>query len=552
MSKLRPYQSNAIDTVYSEWNGGKQNVCLVLPTGAGKTVCVGNIVANHLGSTCVIAHRQELVSQISLALAREGVYHRIVGPTAVIRMCVQIQMTELGKSFYDAQAKCGVAGVDTLIRRTDQLQRWLKGVTLWVIDECHHIQGGEKPNKWGTAVALFPNAKGLGVTATPLRADGGGLSRDTDGVMDAMIVGPSMRDLIDVGYLSDYRIFAPPSDLDLSTVKISVTTGDFNPQGLVQATRRSHIMGDVVTHYLRIAHGKRGITFATDVQSARDIAEQFNLAGVPALALDATTPDLDRMAAIRRFRAGEILQIVNVDLFGEGTDIPAVEVVSMARATQSYGLYVQIFGRALRLMEGKTHAIIIDHVGNVIRHGLPDAPKVWSLGRKEKRSKGPDPDVIPVKSCPECTGVYERVYKECPFCGFYAPPQGRNAPELVDGDLHELDAETLANMRKAIEQVDRTPSEVRDECAAKRMPLIGQMAAVNRHAKLQDAQAVLREAISWWAGYRRAESMSDSEAYRRFYHRYGVDVLTAQTLGTKEAEELGLRVLSDCKFIVGE
>lgn len=675
-STLRPYQIDVIDRVNQEWQNGSQNVCLVLPTGAGKTRCTAEVVKNHKDYTCVIAHRQELVSQLSLALAREGVKHRIIGSTNVVKMCVKIHMEELGWSAYDAQSPVAVAGVDTLLRRTDQLRTWLPRVKLWVTDECfpagtlvdgipieqlkvgdyvtaynedshsfekrqvvrlfknpapqrmvtlyisgksitstwnhpyftkrgwvnaieiryddrilekckngssrwrrtyakgissgngyvynieveglhtytvndivvHNCHHLTQDNKWGKAISLFPHAKGLGVTATPLRADGKGLSRETDGLLDSMVVGLSMRDLIDMGYLSEYRIFAPPSDLDLSEVKLTAG-GDFSHDALVKATRKSKIMGDVVSHYLRIANGKRGITFATDIQSAKDIADQFNQAGVPAIALDGTTPDLDRMRALRKFRAGEYLQVVNVDLFGEGTDIPAVEVVSMARATQSYGLYVQVFGRALRIMEGKTHAIIIDHVGNVQRHGLPDAPRKWSLDRRDRKSKGTDPDVIPVRACPHCAAVYERIYKECPLCGYIAPPVARNAPELVDGDLHELDAETLAEMRKAIEHMDRTPEEVRAECEAKYQPLLGQLATVKRHKEDQEGQALLREAIAWWRGYREAEGEETSVSYRRFFHTYGVDVLTAQTLRSKEANKLAERLLTDCRFL---
>lgn len=543
MSKqLRPYQSKAKEDIYQAWADGQQNVCLVLSTGAGKTVCLASIVHDLNTPTCVIAHRQELVIQLSLALAGEGVVHRIIGPKNVVQSCVKLHMMEYGRSFYDPSAKCGVAGVDTIIRRTDQLERWIPQVKLWVTDECHHLLEG---NKWGKAVSMFPNAKGLGVTATPLRADRCGLGRHAEGVFDAMVVGPSMRYLIDAGYLTDYRIFAPPSDLDLAKVKISQATGDYSQHELVEATRNSHILGDVVTQYLKIAKGKRGLTFATDVKSAKEIAEQFNAAGVPAVAIDAKTPDIERFNLLRKFRSGEILQVVNVDLFGEGTDIPAVEVVSMARATQSYGLYVQIFGRALRLMEGKEHAIIIDHVGNVLRHGLPDTPRQWSLDGTDRKAKATDPNVIPVKACPMCSAVYERYNAACPYCGHKPIPQGRVTPELVDGDLCEITPDVLEQLRRAIEYTGRSEASVRDEMIAKHAPEVGVRAAVKRHREMQAEQAALRESIAWWAGYRNAQGMSDSEAYRRFYLRYGMDVMTAQTLPTGEVEALRLQIEED-------
>jgi len=558
---LRPYQREIKDDIYAAWAGGALNALAVLPTGAGKTVTFSDILHDHAGASCAIAHRQELVAQISLALARDRVRHRIIGPKNVVKLCVNIHMQEVGVSYYDPSARCAVAGVDTLVKRGKELEHWLKSVTLWVQDEAHHVLDG---NKWGTAASMFPNAKGLGVTATPMRADGKGLGRHADGVFDTMVVGPDMRDLINAGYLTDYRIFAPPSDLDLSAVPIGAA-GDYVSKKLKTAVRKSHVIGDVVKHYLRIAPGKLGVTFATDVETATDIADQFNAAGVPAEVVSAKTPDADRIAIIRRFKNRELLQLVNVDLFGEGFDLPAIEVVSMARPTKSFGLFVQQFGRALRLMldpglyphwdhftaeerrahiaaSQKPHAIIIDHVNNIDStkggHGLPDARKVWTLDRREKRSNGGASDAIPVKACPACTAVFERVYTTCPFCGHYPEPASRSGPEYVDGDLCELDPETLAKMRGEIEAVDMHPEAYREQLAAKHTLHIGQMAHVKRHAERQEAQAALRESIAWWAGYQRAMGRADPESYRRFYFAFGVDVMTAQTLNTREAIEL--------------
>ena len=558
---LRPYQHEIKEDIYAAWAGGALNVLAVLPTGAGKTVTFSDILHDHPGASCAIAHRQELVAQISLALARDRVRHRIIGPKNVVKLCVNIHMQELGASYYDPSARCAVAGVDTLVKRGKVLEQWLKSVTLWVQDEAHHVLDG---NKWGAAAAMFPNAKGLGVTTTPMRADGKGLGRHADGVFDTMVVGPDMRDLINAGYLTDYRIFAPPSDLDLSTVPIGAA-GDYVSKKLKTAVRKSHVIGDVVKHYLRIAPGKLGVTFATDVETATDIADQFNAAGVPAEVVSAKTPDADRIAIIRRFKNRELLQLVNVDLFGEGFDLPAIEVVSMARPTKSFGLFVQQFGRALRLMldpglypywdgytpeerrahiaaSQKPHAIIIDHVNNIDSakggHGLPDARKSWTLDRREKRSNGGASDAIPVKACPACTAVFERVYSTCPFCGHYPEPAARSGPEYVDGDLCELDPDTLAKMRGEIERVDMHPEAYREELAAKHTPKVGQMAHVKRHAERQEAQAALRESIAWWAGYQRAMGRADPESYRRFYFAFGVDVMTAQTLNTREAIEL--------------
>ena len=485
---------------------------------------------------------------MSLALARDGVRHRVIGPDKVVRLCARIHAEELGQAFVDPSAVVAVAGVDTLKSRGDKLGHWAKSVTLWIQDEAHHVL---KDNKWGQAAELFPNAKGLGVTATPLRADGKGLGADWDGLFHEMVEGPSMRWLIDNGFLTDYRVFAPKSDIDLSQVNVTAG-GDYNQKKLKKAVEKSHIMGDVVEHYLRIAKGKLGVTFATDVETSLEIAEQFNAAGVPAAAVSAKTPDRDRINLVRRFRKRELLQLVNCDLFGEGFDLPAIEVVSMARPTQSYGLYVQQFGRALRLMDGKDRAIIIDHVGNVVRHGLPDAPKQWTLARRDKRSNdsGVDPEDA-VKACPKCTAVYPRLYPECPYCGHKVAPAARTAPEFVDGDLTELDEATLAAMRGEVARVDMTVEEKRLELLGKHCPPMGVRRHVKGHEELQAEQAQLRNTMEYWAGLHRALGRPPgAQEFRRFFLTFGVDVLTAQALNRKDAEELRTRIESKIAEII--
>jgi len=490
-------------------------------------------LASHTGAAVAIAHRQELVAQISLSLARFGIRHRIVGPRNVILLILDMQRAELGATFFDPSAPIAVAGVDTLLRRGASLKTWCDQVTLWVQDEAHHVLRG---NKWGKVTSLFPNARGLGVTATPGRADGRGLGRHADGVFDCLLHGPSMRELINEDYLADYRIFAPPSDIDLDVVR-TANDGDYNRNDLRVAVRKSKIVGDVVTHYQRIAPGSLGITFATDVETAAQIARQYNAAGVPASVVSAKTPDKERVRIIAEFRARRLLQLVNVDLFGEGFDVPAVQVVTMARPTQSYAVFAQQFGRALRPLPGKDAGIIIDHVRNVQRHRLPDAARNWTLdSRPAAERRAPDPDAIPVTTCTECFRAYEALSPTCPFCGSRPEPAGRSRPEQVEGDLYELDPAALAALRGEAERVVGpvlVPAGMSGAAA-------GGLQA--RWRERRDAQHKLREVIAQWAGYRKAEDMPDSEICRRFYWKFGVDIATAQTLGAREAEDLMVRV----------
>ncbi len=541
---LRPYQIDLRDRIYAEWHQGARAVCAVSPTGSGKTVLVSHIVRNVAAPTRVIAHRQEIVSQLSLSLAREGVRHRIIAPRSVVQGIIRLQSEVLGRVLYSASAATAVVGVDTLIARGDDRAH---EVGLVVVDECHHLLS---ENKWGKAVQMYPlSARILGVTANTNRADGAGLGRHADGVIDSLVIGTSMRELIKMGALSDYRVYSVPSDLSTEGLRIG-STGDYAAKDLRQRARKSHIVGDVVATYQRICPGKIGITFATDVETAGEIAAQYVSAGVPAIALSAQTTDMLRRDALRKLARGDLKMVINVDLIGEGFDAPAVEVVAMARPTASHNLYCQMIGRGLRPSPGKTHAIILDHVGNVIRHRLPDAYTAWTLDRRERSGRGKrDPDLLPVRACPGCTAIYESVSPICPYCGHKPQPAGRSKPEQVDGDLIELDAAALAALRGEIERVDAQPTAVRDRMLRAGAPRAAALGAEKQHRLRQEAQGVLREAIALWAGYQRAAGRSDSESYRRFFHTFGLDVLSAQALSRPDAEKLAAEITDVIKLL---
>lgn len=527
---LRDYQQRLKNGVYAEWHSGVRNVIAVMPTGAGKTAVMADIFRDMGNRPCLaIAHRQELVSQISLAFARAGIHHNIIAPTAVVQFCIGQHIKETRRNWHHPNAPIAVAGVQTILRRGPKMVQWCNAVEMWAQDECHHLQPG---NSWGKAAALFPHARGLGVTATPIRCDKKPLGRQHGGAFDAMVVGPTMRDLIEQGHLTEYRLFAPAPSIDLSNVKVSDATGDYNADSLRKEAHKSTITGDIVEHYMRIAPGKRGITFTVDVEQAKETAARFNAAGVAAEAVSAKTPDRIRQKAIDAFSRGDIKQLVNVDLFGEGFDVPAVEVVSKGRPTQSFPLDQQQSGRALRPFAGKEAGIIIDHVGNWKRHGLPDQYRHWSLDMQEIRKSRPrTDDELPLTACVECFRPFIATKKVCPYCGHVVQPASRGAPEYVDGDLIEFSAELLAKLRGDIRrneaQFDGKPRSAA-EVVMKR----------NMEARFDTLQE-LRDCINLWAGIEtNVHGRAESESYRRFYHFFGVDVLTAQTLPAPEMRKL--------------
>lgn len=565
---LRDYQHTWVCQVHSAWANGAQNVLGTMATGGGKTVCFCHIVRERDAPSAIVAHRQELVAQSALTLNREQVPHGIIAPDNVISQIVAAQMRAHGKSWYQPRAAVRVAGVDTLNARRSDNDRWFSQVKLVVIDEAHHVQAA---NKWGTVLTgRFPAAKGLFVTAHALRADGGGLGRalpgcPNDGLADALVVGPSFRTLIDRGFLCDYRLICPPESVDISAVEVGAS-GEFKADQLRIAVHKSGtIVGDTAANYMKFTPGALGLTFAVDIELAQEIAAAYRKLHVRAEIITGETPIPVRAKLMEKFRDRDILQLVSVDVLGEGTDVPAVEVITHSRHTNSFQTYAQQIGRGGRPMiddsifrqwdrytDDQRKAYIaasikpkftdIDQVGNWQRHlPLPDMPRAYTLEKPNRRARKAPDDAIPLRTClnETCYQPYERVLAACPHCGTAAPPpRGRGSPELVDGDLAEMDPAILAALRAAVARVDGAPlipAALAGNPAA--------MGAVKRnHRERHEAQTALRAAIALWAGWQRHLGRDDTEIYKRFFYGFGIDVLTAQSINAQAATELEMKV----------
>lgn len=556
---LRKYQNDIYTRCKQAWDAGHSNVMPVCATGSGKTKIMSHAAAHHDGPGVAIAHRGVLVGQISMALAAEGVMHDIVAPKAVVKTIVNAQMDEYGRNYYNPAAHWKVASVDTMPGRAAELSRWVRSVTLGFTDEAHHVLS---TNKWGRECNRFDNARWLLPTATPERADGKALGRDYDGIADIIIEGPPMRWLINNGYLTDYVIRAPlPADLDLSDVEVGAN-GEYNQKQLRRAVHRStKIIGNVVDTYRERTPGMLGIVFAVDIEHATALTAEFNAKGVKAELITVDHTEEQRRLILRRYAARETLVLVNVDLFGEGFDLPAIEVVMMARPTASYALYAQQFGRGLRLMLDKLYhahwenytpeqrlqiiagsrkpvAYIHDHVGNVLHFfGPPDKPREWSLEPRASRRSGPS-DAIPLRVCANfmCLQPYERFYPRCPYCGMEPPvPAGATLPEQVDGDITLYTTEMLQRLF-GVTDVDAAMRVGPDTfCAVPPGMSDGIVRAIqHRHQDKLRLQAELGRVMPLVM----PPTVDSRENMRKFFLRYGVDVVQARLQGAKETEEL--------------
>lgn len=560
---LRAYQQDVIGRCIAAWGTGLRNLMPVCPTGSGKTKIMAYVASNHKEPGVAIAHRSVLIGQISLALAAEGVVHDIIAPKSVVRTIVNAHMEELGRNYYNPSAQWKVASVDTLPGRIDRLSSWARRVTLGFTDESHHILA---TNKWGKACFMFPNARWLLPTATPLRGDRRGLGRDADGIADAIIEGPSPRWLIDNGYLTDYVIRAPlPADLNLDDVQIG-SNGEYNQVQVRRAVHRSaKIVGNVVDTYLANTPGKLGIVFAVDIEHAKMLTAEFIAKGIAAELITADSPEEERREVLKRYRSRSTLVLVNVDLFGEGFDLPAIEVVMMARPTASYGLYAQQFGRALRILVNKSYmdnwegytaeqrlaiiaqsekpvAYIHDHVGNVLHFfGPPTKQCHWSLDASPGRRAGPS-DAIPLRVCTNtlCQQPFERFYPACPYCGTPVPaPAGLALPEQVDGDITLYTPEMLRkifgvdSVQAALEKAPSTFCAIPPG-----MPLPTVRALQRTHQEKLAQQAKLAQLMALVM----PPTRNARENMRLFYLRYGVDIVSARLLGAKDTEGLNQKV----------
>ena len=405
---LRPYQTEAVAAIRLAFSKGHRRVLLQGATGMGKSLIFAHIAeqAGKRGKRILIlVHRRELLLQASRTLREIGVAHGLIAP-----------------GFPYTNHPVRVASIQTLVRRLGNTPR----PDLIVYDEAHHATSPTSLR----VLNHYPSAHVLGVTATPARTDGRGLGE----VFTDLILGPSMSTLVDGGYLAPCEVWAPPRVVDLRGIK--VTAGDFDRHEVADRMDKPTITGDAVGHYQRLAAGKRAIAFVTTIEHAGHVAEAFKAALIPAESIDGKIDPKERDAIMARFRAGVTLVLVSCELVGEGVDVPAVEAAILLRPTESVIVYLQQVGRAMRPAPGKTRAVVLDHVGNCERHGLPESDRTWTLeGRKKQKSDR----VPPMSRCPACFACFRPGPEVCPMCGAALPKKEREVIASVPGELKRVD-----------------------------------------------------------------------------------------------------------------
>ena len=399
---LRPYQTAALDEIRDAMRAGKRRVMLQLPTGGGKTLTAAAMLVAALSKgsrSLFVAHRKELIDQTVSTFARLGE--------------LRLGVIRAGDRRRDPEAPIQIASIQTLVRRSRPEAQ------IVFIDEAHRAAA----KSYLSLLEDYPEAFFVGLSATPCRSDGKPLT-----MFGHMVHGATYAQLIADGFIVAPDVYGTPILADLSTVR--TTAGDYNAADLEEAVNKRALIGNMVSEWTRRSGGRRTVVFAVSVAHSQAIVAQFAREGVRAEHLDGTTPEIERSSILARLASGETTVVSNVGVLCEGWDLPACKCLVLARPTKSLALYMQMAGRILRPWQGVT-PVILDHGGNVDRHGLPHEDREWSLTEKAKR----DPRAPPLRACPECFAMVTAALRACPHCGAEFPaavsPEPPEPPEAL-------------------------------------------------------------------------------------------------------------------------
>ena len=348
---LRDYQTDICSRVNEAFDKHR-SVMVQMPTGTGKTVVLASLVSQlDMTSVLIVAHRRELIEQIKATIKRLNVDNRNITVESI--QTISRRLTSNGV----ATPHNGGQG----------------GFSLVVIDEAHHALAKTYKMMWDT----WPDAKFLGLTATPCRLNGKGF---TD-LFDVLLSSLTVPEFIRKGVLAPFDYVTINEGSSQQQLIDSLTKrgadGDYQVKEMNEVLNKRPSIEQLYKCYTKFAKKKKGIVYAVSIEHARSIAEYYESKGIKAVAISAKTPAKERADFLDDFRKGKIQTLVNVDIFSEGFDCPDVEFIQLARPTLSLAKYLQMVGRGLRPHKKKECCVILDNVGLVRLFGLPTRCWNW-------------------------------------------------------------------------------------------------------------------------------------------------------------------------------
>lgn len=434
---LRDYQVEIVRKLsHAYMVEGHKAVIMQMVTGAGKTRTADFVVQKYTSSgrqVLWLVHREELMLQASMVFAESELEHGLICSSSSENAIKVRHAMEFGKSFIRSNlsgVQLFVASVPTLVRRLDKVP-FLHPDQI-IADECHLSLA----ETWTKVIGAWPDARLLGLSATPSRLDKRPFARTLGGLYDKIIKGPPMSMLIESGNLAKYKFYTPP--VKFKDVSLHKKGGDWDSHDLEEELSDPVIYGDVIAHYERLSKGKPAIAFCPTVSSAEKFAEAFREAGYKAISLDGNTDDNIRRDSLAQLGRGDIDVIFSVSILIEGTDVPYACTAMLLRRTESLVIYLQSIGRVLRPHPDKEYAIILDFVGNWQTHGWPDEDREWNLEGEVKNKPDFEIKKVAIRVCLKCGHVHEPL-PVCPDCGFVYPVNyRREMKQDKKGELIEL------------------------------------------------------------------------------------------------------------------
>ena len=400
MYVARPYQRDLVGEASQMFNHGICSLLIQLATGGGKTVCAGLIsvaiarrLAHRKGCTLLyLVHRDYLVKQTVQTLTEFGLGDHI----GIIQSGQPIT----------PWAPLQVAGIQTLTNRLEKYD-WLRPRFIF-IDEAHHIRA----TTWEKIIHFYVafGAKLIGLTATPARLDGKGLGK----VFEHMIMGPSIRELVDQGHLCATMYYSIPTHIDIT--KIPKSGGDYSKKAMAERSNLK-FRADVMDVILNMCGGRRVIHFAYTVDDSIKVSQKLSDAGLKSAHVDGKTPKGERDSIIERFDNGDLDVLNNYEIVSEGYDVRECDAIVVSRKTASTVLMYQMYGRGKRPKPDGRSSLFIDTVDNFYEHGHPENEPHWTLEEGVVKDCGGEAEENRYRSCKSCGLVYVKTAGGCPNCG---------------------------------------------------------------------------------------------------------------------------------------